>query len=122
MRYMNLSPESAKNLQCIYQDSDSVGLCAALGLGDVSNKQNNILKHQTQSLFPVYSNEQLRSCPGNANFGLNISVMINHLQKIPTHVSTLAGLVCIEALKNFFISILQRINFKLFIVFHLGEG
>ena len=36
-------------------------LCAALGLGDVVfNKQNN-LRHETQPLFPVYSNGQFRS-------------------------------------------------------------
>ena len=103
MNMMNLPPERAENLRCIYWDSDFASrpvpgslndtctwppvklglvmflvklaskalkmaqsgiqcvLCAALGLGDVSNKQNNIVKYETQPLFPVYSKEQFRS-------------------------------------------------------------
>ena len=82
-------------------------LCAAFGLGDVSNKQNNILKREAQPLFPVYTYTVMSNsdpCPGTVNFchslGQNVGVI--SLAKHPNtrvnfsrfSLSISAGLVC----------------------------
>ena len=65
-------------------------LCSALGLSDVVFKKRNNLRHETQPLFPVYSNGQFRSMSKNCQLLVQPSPKCRfyHLQNMSIHVST----------------------------------